>query len=97
MGRLDQWATHDCTPLNKAKCRWLHMGHTHPLHLCGLVEEWLECCLAEEDLGVLVVSQVNISHQCAQVSKKDKGILACTRNSVASWTKEGLLLCTQYV
>lgn len=64
------------------------MGHTHPLHLCGLVEEWLECCLAEEDLGVLVVSQVNISHQCAQVSKKDKGILACTRNSVASWTKE---------
>ncbi|PKU42671.1 hypothetical protein llap_7026 [Limosa lapponica baueri] len=55
---------------------------------CRLGAEWLQSCLAEKDLGMLVDSPLNVSPWCAQVAKKANSILACFRNSMVIRTQE---------
>ncbi|PKU47131.1 hypothetical protein llap_2571 [Limosa lapponica baueri] len=59
------------------KCKILHMERNNPRHQDMLGDTQMESNLAEEDLGVLVNTRLNMIQQCAFVAKKANGILGC--------------------
>ncbi|KAJ7409085.1 hypothetical protein WISP_116762 [Willisornis vidua] len=59
--------------------------------LSGLGADLLENSSVEKDLGNLVDNRLSMSQQCALLVKKTKGILGCSRKSIASRSREVIL------
>lgn len=55
-------------------------------------EEWLESCMVEKDLEVMVGSWSNMSQKHAQVVKKANSTLVCIRNSEDSRTRKVIVV-----
>jgi len=75
LNRLNQWVE-----ANFSKSKYLDQNNSMQCH--RIRAEWLERCAWGKDLGVLVNSRLNMSHQCAQVTKNANGILAHIRSSI---------------
>jgi len=56
LDRLDRWPKVSCVRCNKTVYQVLNLGHDTSIQCYRLGGKWLESCLAEKDLGVLVNS-----------------------------------------
>ena len=66
---------------------WSQQFHT----TLQALSRWLTTCAERRNLGILHNNHLDMSQQCAQMAKKAKGILACTRNSVDSKSRKVIL------
>jgi len=54
---------------NKENCEVMHLRGNNPRHQYILVTNWKKSSLAEEDLGVLVDTKLNLTRQSAFATK----------------------------
>ncbi|KAJ7414688.1 hypothetical protein WISP_82417 [Willisornis vidua] len=82
---------------NKSKCQNFHLGWGNPGCMYRLGNEKLARSLAERDMGILVISKLNMSQQCPG-SQEDQLCPGSTRHSIASQSREGIVpLCSALV
>lgn len=82
---MDSWAEANRRKFEKIKCWTLHLGHNNfRQHYTGLEQSGWENMHRKWIWGCLLIPSRTWNKQCAQVVKKDSGVLAHIRNSVAS-------------
>jgi len=70
LNRLEKWADRNLVKFNKDKCKVLHVGRNNPMYQSMLGVTKLESSFAENNLGVLVGTRLNVSQQHTLVAKK---------------------------
>ena len=55
-----EWAKVNCMSFSRAKYWILHFGHNNPRQPYKHEKEWLESCLMERGLGVMMDAQLNM-------------------------------------
>ena len=77
---------------NKSKYWIPHLVRSKATQKYKLGEEWLECCPAERELGMLADSRLNRSQEDALAAKRANPILGCIKHSITAWPKEVIVL-----
>ena len=78
--------------VNKCKCKVLHLGHCNPCYQYKLGNVKMEHRPAEKDLDVLLNGKLDMSQQFALTAQKANYILGYNKRSMASRTREVILL-----
>ncbi|KAJ7418993.1 rna-directed dna polymerase from mobile element jockey-like [Willisornis vidua] len=81
---LEKWDNRNFMEFSKENFQILHSGRNNHRNQYLLENTQLESSLAEKDLGVLVITKLNMSQKHTFVAKKINVILGCIRPSVAS-------------
>jgi len=87
---LDLWAEASCRSFNKAECWVLRLGHNDPMQSYRGWGRVAGKMPGRKGPGLFVDSRLPLSQLCAPMAN---GILACTRNSVASSTRAAIVHC----
>ncbi|XP_035412362.2 pro-FMRFamide-related neuropeptide VF [Cygnus atratus] len=83
LDKLEKWLGRNLMQFNMEKCRVLHLGMKNLKHQYMLGVH-LERSFADEELGVLVDTVLNMRQRCAIVTKNVDCILDCMRKIVDS-------------